>query len=126
MLDKPWVSGIPSTKQARYQPVANCTYWPVLFSYKNWNIIDPTPKSTPFEAFDEIHQVVLDGISENVASLVQSVMYGAINTDDNIANVFYVIQFISDSYTLQNNNTIDGKVISAVELVVKSQYLFSV
>ena len=50
--------------------------------YKNWNIIHLTPKSIPFEAFDEIHQVVLEGISENMASLVQSGMYGAINTDD--------------------------------------------
>ena len=62
-------------------------------SYNNWNIIHLTQKSTPFEAFDEIHQVVLDGISENMASLVQSGMYGAINTDDTIANGFYVIQF---------------------------------
>ena len=80
MLDKHWVSGIQSNKQARYQPVANCTYWPVLGSCSNWNIIELTPKSTPFEAFDYIHKVVLDGIRGNMASLVQSDMYGAINT----------------------------------------------
>ena len=51
-------------------------------SYNNWNIIELTPKSTPFEAFDDIHKVVLDGISNNMASLVQSGMYGAINTYD--------------------------------------------
>ena len=56
---------------ARYQPVTDCTYWPVLGSYNNWNIIHLTPKSTPFEEFDEIHQVVLYGISDNMASLVQ-------------------------------------------------------
>ena len=37
----------------------------------------------------------------------------------------YVIKFISEAYTLQNNTTIDGKVISAGELVVKAQYLCS-
>ena len=46
----------------------------------NWNIIELTPKSTPLEEFDEIHKVVLDRISENMASLVQSGMYGASNT----------------------------------------------
>ena len=71
MLDKPWISSIQSTKQERYQPVTNCTYWPVLVSYNNWNIIKLTPKSIPFEAFDEIHKVVLDRISENLASSVQ-------------------------------------------------------
>ena len=69
-------------KQSRYQPVTNFTYWPVLGSYKNWNIIDLTSKPTPFEGFDEIHQVVLDDISDNMASLVRPVMYGAIDTDD--------------------------------------------
>ena len=45
MLDQPWISGVRSTKQARYQPVINCTYWPVLVPYNNWNIIHLTPKS---------------------------------------------------------------------------------
>ena len=67
-------------------------------SYNNWNIIRLTPKSTLFEAFDEIKKVVLDGISENMSSLVQSIMYGAINTDDTTKNGFYVIQFLSEAY----------------------------
>ena len=93
--------------------------------YKNWTIIELTPKSTPFEAFDDIHQVVLEGIYENIASLVQSGMYGSINTNDNTSNGLHVIKFISEVYTLQNNTTIDGQVIYAGELVVKEQYLFS-
>ena len=49
-------------------------------SYSNWNINHITPKSAPFESFDEINQVVLDRIIDNMDSLVQSGMYGAINT----------------------------------------------
>ena len=33
--------------------------------------------------------------------------------------------FISEAYTLQDNTKIDGQIINAGELVVKSQYLFS-
>ena len=69
--------------------------------------------------------MVLEGISENMASLVQPGIYVDIYTDDITKNGFYVIQFLSDSYTLQNNTTIDRQVISAVKLVVKVQYLFS-
>ena len=101
MLDKHWISSIQSTKQARYQPVTNFTYWPVLGPYNNWNIIELTPKPIPFEEFDEIHKVVLDRISENMASLVQSGIYCAINTADNISNGFYIIQFVSEEYTLK-------------------------
>ena len=92
-------------------------------SYNNCNIIELTEKSTPFEAFDEIHKVGIDGISDVMASLFKSGMYGAINKYDTTTNGFYVIQFISEAYTLQNNTAIDGQVISAGELVAKSKYL---
>ena len=114
-----------ATKQALYQPVINCTYWPVPVPYNTWTIIDITPKSIPSEAFDEINQVVLDRIIKNMDSLVQSSVYGVINTNDNTSNLFYVIQFISESYTLQNNTTIDGQLIYSDELVFKAQYFFS-
>ena len=52
-------------------------------------------------------------------------MYSAINTDETTTNGLYIIQFLSEAYTLQNNTTIDGQVISAGELVVKAQYLCS-
>ena len=58
-----------------------------------------------------------------MASLFQSGMYGAINIDDTTTYELDVIPFISEAYTLQNNTKIDGHVISAGELVVKSQYL---
>ena len=56
-------------------------------------MIQLSQKSTPYNAFDEIHQVVLDGISDNMASLVESGKYGAINKTDTTTNGFYVIMF---------------------------------
>ena len=67
MLDKPWISGIPSDKQDLYKPVTNRTYWPVLGYFNNWNIILLSSKSTSSDTFDEIHQVVIDEISDNMA-----------------------------------------------------------
>ena len=60
-----------------------------------------------------------------MASLVQSGIYGAINTGDTSSNGLYVIQFISEAYTLQNNTTLDVQVIYYGELVTKAQYIFS-
>ena len=82
MIYKPWVSGILSDKQECYKPVTKCTYWPVLGAFNNWNIIQLSSKSTSSDTFDEIHQVILDGISDNMASLVESVTYVAINKTD--------------------------------------------
>ena len=72
MLDKHGIYGITSDKQERLKPVTKCTYWPVLGSFNNWNIIEFSQKPTPSKTFFEIHQVVLDGISDNMASLVES------------------------------------------------------
>ena len=80
-------------------------------------------KSTPSDAFDEIHQVVLDGISDHIASLVESGKYGFIKTTDIVTNLFYVIMFTLEAYTIQDNTKIDGKIITADELVFKAQYL---
>ena len=82
MLDNPWIYSISLDKQEHYKPVTNCTYWPVLGSFNNWNIIELLPKSTSSDTFDEIHQVFLDGISNNMALLVESGTYGSINTTD--------------------------------------------
>ena len=123
LLDKPWISGIPSDKQDCYKPVTKCTYWPVLGAFNNWNIIELSSKSTFSDTFDAIHQVVLDGISDNMASLVESGKYGATNTTDTSTNIFYVIMFKSGAYTLQENTTIYGQILIADELVVNAKYL---
>ena len=103
--------------------MTNYEYWKFLGSFNNWNIILLPQNSTPSDAFDEIHQIVLDGIRYNIASLVESGNYGAINTTGTETKGFYVIIFISEAYKLQDNKTIDGQIIPAGELVVKSQYL---
>ena len=60
-----------------------------------------------------------------MASLVQSEEYGAINKTNTDTNRFYVIMFTSEAYTLQDNTTIYGQIITAGELVVKAQYICS-
>ena len=60
-----------------------------------------------------------------MASLFESGKYGSIDKTDTSTNAFYVIMFTSGAYTLQENTTIDGKIITASELVVKAQYICS-
>ena len=71
ILENPWIPGISSYKQERYKPVTKCTYWTVLGSFNSWNITQLSSNSTSSGKFDEIHQVVLDRISDNMESLVE-------------------------------------------------------
>ena len=70
-------------------------------------------KSTPYDAFDEIHQVFLHVISDKNASLFKFGEYGTINTTETATNGFYAIMFKSEEYTLQDITIFDGKIISA-------------
>ena len=112
-------------KKDNYKPVTECTDWTVLGPLINWDIIQFPHHSTPNDAFNEIQQVVLDGISDNMALLFESGKYGAINTTDTTTNLFYVIMFTSEEYALQDNTTIDGQIITSGKLVIKAQYLCS-
>ena len=92
-------------------------------SFKNWNIITLSHKATSNEDFEEIHQIFLDGISDNMASLVQSGKHGAINKTDKTKMVYYVIKFVSEKYTLKDDTACHRQISSAGELVVKTHYI---
>ena len=47
--------------------------------------------------FEEIYQVVLDVISENMYSLVQSGDYVAMNKTDTSILGYYVVKFVSEA-----------------------------
>ena len=61
MLNQPWAPGMSAQQQPCYQNVKYCTYWPVLGSFNNWNIIQLSHKATSSEVIEKIDQVVLDG-----------------------------------------------------------------
>ena len=72
----------------------------MLGSSNNCNTIQFTNKKTSSEDFYEVHKVVLAGISGNMVSLVQLGTCGDINAVDPIKMVYYVIKYLSESYTL--------------------------
>ena len=78
-------------------------------------------KSTPSNVFDEIQQVVLDGISDNMASLVESENCGAISTTYTTTNEFYVIMFTSEAYTLHDNIP-DNQGLSIIDVHATKAY----
>ena len=66
---------------------------------------------------------MIDGISDNMAYLVQIGKYGDINVEDPKTMGYYVIKYLSEAYTLQEEQTRDGKVSEAGEPVVKYECL---
>ena len=67
----------------------------MLVSFNKRNTIHFTNKSISTEDFDIVHKVVIDGISENMASLVQLYKYGDINAAGPTTMGYYMIKYLS-------------------------------
>ena len=100
-IDQTWNPSVTVQLQSHHQPVKDCKYWHLLGYFKNWNIIQLSHKETRSEEIHKINQVVLDGISDNMTALAQTGKNGTINTTYATKMEYYVIKFISESYTLQ-------------------------
>ena len=66
-----------------------------------------------------VNKVVIDDIISKMALG----KYGAINAAGPTTIVYYVVKFLSEPYTLQENQTTDEKISKSGELVFKSEYL---
>ena len=70
MLEHSCPCDVDPTKHLCYQPVVDCTYFSVLGSFNNWNIIKFNNKTASSEYFDAVHKILLDGMGDNKASQV--------------------------------------------------------
>ena len=114
MLEKTWIYGLTPKQQPRYQTFTDWSYWPDIGSFNNCNIITLSQKATKIEAFEYIHQVFHDYISDNMDSLAQSSKYFSVNTAYTSTMRYYVINFVSEAYNLQDETTRDRKLIHLV------------
>ena len=73
----------------------------MLGYFNKRNNIKFTNRKTPREDFDAVNNVVLDGISNNMASLVQLEKYCGIHAADPTKMGYYLIKYLSEPYTLQ-------------------------
>ena len=70
-----------------------------------------------------MNQVVIYGISANMTSLVHTGDCGTSNTIDTITIKYYVVKFLTESFTLQDRIKIDRQVKKEGWLVFKSKHL---
>ena len=83
----------------------------MLYPFNKFNIIQFTNKGIKSEEFDGWHNVILDGISGSMFYLVQLGKCGAINEEDTTTMGYCVIKYLSEPYTLQEDQNKYGKVI---------------
>ena len=73
----------------------------MLGAYNNWNIITLSHKYYSIDNVEHFYQAVLDGISDNMKSLVQTRKYGTISITVDTTEGYYIIKLYLESYTLK-------------------------
>ena len=62
----------------------------------------------------------------NMSLIRMGVKYGAIDTEDYSCHGYYIIKFYSYPYTIQEELSIDGQVISSGKIVCEGTYFFPI
>ena len=73
ILETTWAIGVDLIDRRCYKTFEDCTYWPVLGSFKIGTSSNFITNEEDAKIIDEVHKAVLDGISENMSSLVKNV-----------------------------------------------------
>ena len=69
------------------------------------------------EIYKHIYQTILDGSVMKISLIMMEGTFGAIFTYDSSCHDYYIINISSSPYTLKADLSINGKIISSVEMV---------
>jgi hypothetical protein len=103
-LAKLWQPGVQANQQPRYASSTTCHFWPIFEGLNDWIIITLEPTaSTSREEIEETWAVALEGIATRMAEKVEVGMFGTFQTDDPDADGYYLVEWTSVPYTIQEN-----------------------
>ncbi len=117
----------------RYASSITCKYWSIFEGLNDWKLVKLVADGTAESIADDICKAkitVLYGIATSVAESICEGSFGAFLTDDKESDGYYVVQWTSDPYTLQNSVQLEEYKpplhLEAGELVCKARYLHKV
>jgi hypothetical protein len=103
-LAKPWQPGVPPEEQDRYLSSLTCSMSPIFEGLNNWQIVQLVKtKDTTCEDMEDAQRLVLDGVATRFSESVREDGFGAFITDDPDSDGYYVVQWMGDPYTLQED-----------------------
>ena len=99
-----------------YHPIYACVnflvYAPILGSLNDWKIFTFGNLSTSEDVFDDIHKVILDGISSHTLSVVTHGYIGYNYNDDTKEYGDYIVTFNPNLYHPSGVFIIDGMIVA--------------
>ena len=101
-------------------------YWPLFEGLNDWNVVSLTELGE-MEMLEEAKEAALGDIATCMSEDVIIGGYGAFMTNDKTSRGYYIVQWMSVPYTLQDDLALEEYtptiIVKAGELVCNGEYL---
>jgi hypothetical protein len=126
-LSKPWKPNVDAIEQDRYRQEKECTLWNVFLGLNDWLIVDLRPTAgTDMDEVQEACYDVIEGLCKQMSEEIQLGQIGAIATDDTATLGYYLVQFTTDVFSFEAEESEagddDNQQIEEGCLVVRGKY----
>jgi hypothetical protein len=117
-LKKPWLPRVDRRKQPRYDVNKECDLWASYEGANNWRISQLVAQTVEDErGAREGNKSILNAMEVRIASMIRSGEIGAVATTDENAMGYYIVEWMSDPYSLQEDTEGMAGVMDAGTLV---------
>jgi len=122
-IKMPWVPRVDNSAQPRYTRNERCLLWPSYEGANDWKIFQLVPKK-PYDekGARESIQCVLNALEARVSLMMRIGEVGAVGTTDAAVMGYYMVKWLSEPYTLQEEKGGMASLIGTGNMVAKAVY----
>jgi hypothetical protein len=103
-LGRPWLPRVDRRKQPRYAVNKECDLWESYEGANNWRISQLVAQTVEDEmGAREGNKSILNAMEVRIASMIKDGEIGAVATTDENAMGYYIVEWMSDPYSLQED-----------------------
>jgi hypothetical protein len=122
-LQRLWVLRGNITVQPRYAVNNDCKLWPSYKGANNWKICALVPKTEADKKMvSESLRCILNRLEACMSLMIRKGHIGAVGTTDKAAMGYYLVKWLSEPYTLQEDSEGMSGMIPAGSMVVDGLY----
>ena len=108
LLETPWNKELNDQLQPRYGINERCLYYRNFKGYNNWRVTNLATKSIATENEEAIYEIMLHGIEARMNERILIENFGAMRTDDEATQGYYLVKWITKPYTVQEDIIMKG------------------
>ena len=103
-----WNIYLDDKDQPRYGVDERCIYWRKFKGYKNRRIVDLITINVSSTEEENFYEIILHGVEARVNKLILVGMFGAMITNNKATQEYYLVEWMSGPYTVQENTVMKG------------------